>query len=170
MKRVLPLLTTLMLPLAVSAQSFSVRPGLWEHQIQIKSESGRVEFALELARTQMALLPPDQRAMIESVIEAQGLKVDWVNQRFQSCITEEEASSGRFRFAEAGGCTITNVREQGIATHIDFVCAQGQGSVQLADGIEYTGQSSMTLNLGGYLEQATATHSGQWLGPSCEAQ
>lgn len=160
---------TLLLPLAVSAQTISVRPGLWEHQIELKSESGRVEFALEMARTQMAMLPPDQRQMIESVIEAQGLKVDWVNQRFQNCITESEAASGRFRFAEEGGCTINRAEQRGIATHIEFTCAQGQGSVQLADGIEYTGQSSMTLNFNGVIEHATASHSGRWLGASCAA-
>jgi hypothetical protein len=151
------------------AQQISVRPGLWEHQMQLKSESGRIELALELARTQMALLPPEQRQQIEAVIAAQGLKVDWVNQRFQNCVTEQEAASGVFRFAEEGGCTIQSAEPKGIATHIEFTCAQGQGSLDLADGMEYTGQSSMTLNFNGLIEHATATHTGRWLGASCAA-
>lgn len=160
---------TVLLPLGGLAQEFSVRPGLWEHQIDIKSASGRIELALEMARTQMALLPPEQRQSLESVIRSQGLKVDWLNQRFQNCITEQEATSGQFRFAEEGGCRYTNVEQRGLATHIDFVCDQGQGSVMLADGMEYTGESSMTLNFNGIIEHATATHSGRWLGASCDA-
>ena len=163
------LLATFLLPLSVSAQTIDVRPGLWEHHIELKSQSGRLELALEMAKTQMALLPPEQRQMVEGVIEAQGLKVDWVNQTFQNCVTEAEAASGRFKFAEDGGCTINRAEPNGLSTHVEFTCAQGQGSLQLANGIEYTGQSNMTLNFNGFIEQASATHSGQWLGASCGA-
>jgi hypothetical protein len=163
------LLLAALTPGAAGAQTLSVRPGLWEHQIQLHSESGRVELALELARTQMALLPPGQRRAIEGVIAAQGLQVDWVNQRFQNCVTEAEAASNDFRFAQAGGCTIGNIQTQGNISHVEFTCAQGQGSLDLIDGQEYIGQSTMTLNLGGFVEQASAIHSGRWLGPSCGA-
>lgn len=156
-------------PAAVFAQEIPVRPGLWEHRMQLRSDSGRVEVALELARTQIALLPAAQRKMVEDTIAAQGLSVDWVNQTFRNCITEEEVRSGRFDFAEAGGCENTRVRNEGSTTHIDFVCAQGQGQIDLKNGIEYAGSSNMTLNFAGVLEHATATHSGYWVGGSCEA-
>jgi hypothetical protein len=151
------------------AQQIPVKPGLWEHQMNLKSQSGRVEVALEIARTQIALLPAEQRQMVENTIKQQGLKVDWVNQKFQNCITEEEASSGQFSFAEDGGCEQTSVRNAGTSTHISFVCAQGQGELELKNGTEYTGSSSMTLNFAGVMENATATHSGHWVGASCAA-
>jgi hypothetical protein len=154
---------------AAHAQAFEVKPGLWEHSIDLKSASGRIELALEIARTQMQLLPPAQRKAIEDTLAQQGLKADFVNQTFQNCITEEEATSGEFSFAEDGGCEQTDVRNEGTTTHISFVCAQGQGELQLIDGSAYTGSSSMTLNFAGVLEDATATHSGRWLGASCAA-
>lgn len=163
------LFAALALPIAGMAQTFDVKPGLWEHSIDLKSESGRLEVALELARTQMQLLPPAQRQAVEDTLERQGIKADFVNQTFQNCITEEEAASGTFRFAEDGGCEQTDVRADGATTHISFECAQGQGQLALTDGSAYTGTSSMTLDFGGLVENATATHSGRWIGGSCDA-
>lgn len=166
---VTPALVALLLPPGGSAQSFDVRPGLWEHSIDLKSESGRIEAALELARTQMQLLPPAQRQVVEDTLAQQGIKADFTNQTFQNCISEEEAASGRFQFAEDGGCEQTSVVNNGSTTQISFVCAQGEGQLELVDGASYTGSSSMQLNFAGVLENATATHSGRWLGASCAA-
>jgi hypothetical protein len=156
-------LVAAVLPALAFAQQIPVKPGLWEHQMQLKSDSGRVEIALEIARTQIALLPAEQRRTVEDTIAAQGLSVDWVNQTFRNCITAEEVASGRFSFAEAGGCENTSVRNSGATTRIDFVCAQGKGQLDLKNGTEYVGSSNMTLNFGGMLEHATATHSGHWV-------
>lgn len=163
------LLSAVLMPALVHAQAFHVKPGLWEHSIDLKSESGRLEAALELARTQLALLPPAQRQMIEETLAQQGVRADFVNQTFQNCITEEEAASGEFSFAEDGGCEQTSVQTEGNTTHIRFVCAQGEGELTLTNGSTYTGTSSMTLDMGGVIEKATATHSGRWVGESCAA-
>lgn len=157
-------------PLAQAlAQAIDVKPGLWEHSIVLKSESGRLEMALELARTQMELLPPAQRKAVEDTLAQQGIKADFGNQTFQNCITEEEAVSGSFSFAEDGGCEHTSVRKAGATTHVSFMCAQGEGELTLTNGTSYTGTSSMALDFGGVVENATATHSGRWVGASCAA-
>jgi hypothetical protein len=158
-----------LLPLSSFAQVLNVKPGLWEHSIDLKSESGRLEIALQIARTQMELLPPSQRQAVEDTMERQGIKANFIDQTFQNCITEEEAASGEFKFAEDGGCEQTSVTNIGTSTHVSFVCDQGQGVLELKNGTEYTGASSMSLNFGGVMENATATHSGRWLGASCAA-
>src|SRR5690606_37019905 len=62
MKKRIPLLALLLsLSAASAAQVLTVKPGLWEHKVELKSESGQLEKALDLARGQMALLPPAQR-------------------------------------------------------------------------------------------------------------
>ncbi len=151
------------------AQAFEVKAGLWEHSLDLTSESGRLEIALELARSQMALLPPAQRQIVENTLAQQGIKADFINQTFQNCITAEEATSGVFQFAEDGGCEQTSVDKDGALTYISFVCEQGHGELALEDGASYVGSSSMTLNFAGVLENATATHSGRWIGASCAA-
>ncbi|MEY4641762.1 MAG: hypothetical protein RLZZ227_1756 [Pseudomonadota bacterium] len=158
-----------LLPLTSFAQVLDVKPGLWEHSIDLTSESGRLEIALEIARTQMELLPPAQRQAVEDTLVRQGIKADFINQTFQNCISEEEAASGKFRFADDGGCEQTSVTQDGGTTHISFVCDQGQGQLDLTNGTAYAGASSMALNFGGVIENATATHSGRWLGASCAA-
>lgn len=163
------LLAACVMPALAHAQAFDVKPGLWEHSVDLKSESGRLEMALELARTQMALLPPAQRQAIEDTLAQQGMKADFVNQTFQNCITEEEAASGEFSFAEDGGCEQTSIENNGATTHIRFVCAQGEGELTLMNGTSYTGKSSMALNFGGLIENATTTHAGRWVGESCDA-
>jgi len=163
------LFAAFVLPAIASAQTFDVKPGLWEHSLNLKSESGRLEVALELARTQMQLLPPAQRKVVEDTLAQQGIKADFVNQTFQNCITAEEAATGVFKFAEDGGCEQTSVRNEGTTSHISFTCAQGQGELTLTNGSAYTGSSTMQLNFAGVVEKATATHSGRWLGESCAA-
>lgn len=169
MKAPAVLFVALVLPAIGHAQAFDVKPGLWEHSIDLKSESGRLEIALELARTQMQLLPPAQRKSVEDMLAQQGIKADFVNQTFQNCITEEEATSGAFQFAEDGGCEQTRVATEGALTDISFTCAQGEGKLTLINGRNYTGTSIMQLNFGGVIENATATHSGRWVGESCAA-
>ena len=157
------------LPALGHAQAFEVKPGLWEHSIDLKSESGRLEIALELARTQMQLLPPAQRKVVEDTLAQQGIKADFVNQTFQNCITDEEAASGIFEFAEDGGCEQTSVHTEGALTDISFTCAQGAGELTLINGTAYTGNSTMQLNFANVVENATATHTGRWIGESCAA-
>lgn len=169
MKAVSLLSAAMLLPALVNAQDFDVKPGLWEHSIDLKSESGRLEMALEMARMQMELLPPAQRQVVEDTLARQGIKADFVNQTFQNCISVEEAASGRFSFAEDGGCEQTRVASNGATTHISFTCAQGEGELSLTNGSSYTGTSRMQLNFGGVIEKATATHSGRWIGESCAA-
>ena len=169
MKTAILLAAATLLSTVGQAQDLNVRPGLWEHSLDLKSESGRLEQALDMARAQLALLPPQQRQMMENMMARQGIKFDLVNQSFQNCISEEEAASGEFTFAEEGGCEHTAVSEDGSATRISFVCAQGQGELVLENGSEYTGQSSMELEFNGTVENVTASHSGRWLGASCAA-
>lgn len=165
------LLSSALLPSAVRAQALPIRPGLWEHQVQLQTPSGRIEGALALAKTQLELLPPQQRQLLEATLRAQGIDPDWLDQRFRTCITTDDIAAGLLRFAEQGGCTLGQVRPDGIQTHVDFRCTEGegQGSVTLTGDNAYTGQSHMLLQFAGIEEAATATHSGRWLDAQCPA-
>jgi len=159
----------LLLPTAAFTQQLSVKAGLWEHRMELKSDSGRLELALETVRAQMAQLPPAQRQMMEGMLTQQGIKLDIANQTFQNCVTEEEAAAGEFKFAEEGGCTYTSIRNEGTTSYVSYVCAQGQGDLAMHNGSDYTGNSTMTLDFNGTTENVSATHSGSWLGASCPA-
>src|SRR5690606_11414730 len=72
---------------AASAQSLSIKPGLWEHTMAMKSETGQLEQALEQARQMLATMPAEQRAMMENMLKSQGIDFDFANQSFQNCVT-----------------------------------------------------------------------------------
>ena len=158
----------LLLPTVCFAQGLSLKPGLWEHQVQMKSESGTIEIMLESARAQMAAMPAAQRQMMENMMAQQGLKMDFANQTFQNCISEEDASSVKMNFSKDSGCTQSNIRNEGATTRVSFVCAQTQGEMAFKDGAEYTGNSNTIMTIQGKEELMTATHNGHWVSASCD--
>lgn len=148
-------------------QALVVKPGLWEHSVNMQSESGRLEQALQMAMAQMALMPPEQRQMIENMLAQQGVKMDFANQTFQNCITEEEAAAGQFNWQEDAECQQTAVSNVGGETHVSFVCGQGEGELVLQNDSQYTGNSRMRLDFNGNTELVTVSHNGKWIGGSC---
>jgi len=162
-------LPMLLLPLACAGQALSISPGLWEHDLELHSASGRIEQALAIARAQLELLPPQQRQMLEGMLTQQGVRFDLTNQRLQSCITAEEASSGVFVLAGEGGCTQSGVSNTGAGSRISYVCPQGEGEVVFRDSTTYTGRSSMSMDFNGMAENISVIHNGRWLGASCAA-
>src|SRR5688572_24317009 len=76
----------LILPGYALAQSLSIKPGLWEHTMTMKSETGQLEQALEQARQMLAAMPEAQRAMMENMMAEQGINFDFANQSFQNCV------------------------------------------------------------------------------------
>lgn len=154
---------------AVSAQSLSIKPGLWEHTMAMTSETGQLEQALEQARQMLATMPPEQRAMMENMLKGQGIDFDFANQSFQNCVAEEEATLDDFSWTEASGCQQQNISSEGGATRFDFTCDNAEGSILLQSDEAYSGQSSMTMDFDGKAELVTVSHAGKWLGGDCGA-
>ena len=49
----------------LNAEGSSLRPGVWEYTTTIKTQSGEMEKAMAQMEQQMAMLPPEQRKMME---------------------------------------------------------------------------------------------------------
>lgn len=52
-----------------------MRPGLWEHSMSMKSQSGQLEAAMAQAQKAMASMPPAQRKQMEQMMAAQGIGI-----------------------------------------------------------------------------------------------
>lgn len=161
------LLPLLLFPVACPAQTLDVKPGLWEHRVEMKSETGRLEAMMETARAQIAQMPAAQRQMMESMLAQQGLKLDLANQSFQNCITAEDAANGAFQFSTVEGCEQSTIRKDGTTTRLSFTCEETQGEIAFTGDSEYSGTSVTTMNLEGQDERVTSVHNGRWLGASC---
>jgi len=153
------------------AESPSIKPGLWENQIDFTTESGELEKQMAQMRQQLEQMPESQRKMMASMMESQGLNFDFKTQAFKSCVSKERAEQGDITVTENSECETTSVTKQGGKTVVNFSCDgklnNGSGSVTFYSDESYSGESKTTTDINGKQENITMTHSGKWLGSDC---
>src|SRR6478736_4257896 len=74
---------------AAAAQGMA--PGLWEHSVKFKSQSGEMEKSKAEMQAEMAALPPDQRKMVEQMMAKKGMSFDAEGTTLRVCVTKEQA-------------------------------------------------------------------------------
>lgn len=182
----LVLSATALVPAPASAQAppalQKIRPGLWEHSVQMQSQSGQIEGALALAQKAMSALSPAQRQQMEQMMAAQGLKNLGLGgsngakgQTVQACITPAQAAMDTL--PQRDGCTQNVQRVDASTLKIAFQCqgsartqpTSGEGTVQLQGPTAYTGQFRIKTALNGKTEQIDMAQSGTWLSDQCGA-
>ncbi|WP_341936386.1 DUF3617 domain-containing protein [Marinimicrobium sp. C2-29] len=164
----IPLIALFLTPSLLSAESLNVKPGLWEHQTSMKSESGQLEQQMEMVRQQMEAMPAAQKKMMKDMLAKQGMTLDFSNQTMRDCLTEEEAAQGEFDWSENTECD-HEVVTRGDETRIEFTCPQGnvEGEMVLDGDSAYTGKSTAEVDMGGTKDTITITHNGRWLSADC---
>lgn len=153
---------------AVMAQKMT--PGLWEHTMSMKSESGKMEAAQKQMQQTMASLPPDQRKMMQDMMAAQGVGIGDKGHSVKICLTKEEAELDQLPKAEEG-CTQTSKRT-GNVWQIAFKCkgpppSSGEGTATLQGPGAYTGSFNLLTDVDGKPERVQMTSTGKWLSASC---
>lgn len=172
-----PAAAMLLLPaLAVQAQTQKMRPGLWEHSVTMKSQSGQMEAAMAQVQKSLAAMPPAQRQQMEQMLAQRGIGMGGQGNTVQVCISPEQAELDRIPPQE--GCT-QEVRRTGPDTlAMKFSCAgpkgqaptSGEGTLTFSGPTAYTGQFKMsTTNAQGKPEQIDMAQTGRWLSADCGA-
>ena len=153
-----------------------MRPGLWEHSVSMKSQSGQMEAALAEAQKAMAAMPPAQRKQMEQMMAAQGMGMGSGprGHSIKVCITPEQAAMDEI--PQQGGCTQKVQRVDANTMKVGFHCKGGQGelptsgegTVQFQGPEAYTGQFRIkTTGANGKPEQIDMKQSGKWLSSDC---
>lgn len=156
----------------------TMRPGLWDHSISMKSQSGQMEAAMAQAQKAMASMPPAQRKQMEQMMAAQGLNIRSGPQghSVKVCITPEQAAMDQI--PQQDGCTQKVQRVDASTMKVRFSCKGGQGepptsgegTVQFQSPTAYTGQFKIkTTGANGKPEQIDMAQSGKWLSGDCGA-
>ena len=106
----LALTTALLLTGALApaqAQVQKMRPGLWEHSVAMKSQSGEMEAAMAQMQKSMASMTPAQRKQMEQMLAQQGVAMGpgGSTTTVKVCISPEQADLDRIPPQE--GCTQT---------------------------------------------------------------
>ncbi len=154
-----------------SGHAQSMKPGLWEHKVVTKSDSGVMEQAMAEMRKQMASMPPEQRRQMEAMMASQGMAVDASGQTIKVCLTPEEAKQVDIPLAD-DDCKQQVVQRSGNRMKVTFQCSgpppsRGQSEVTFQGDTGYTAQSVIHTTMEGRPERLQMTQTGKWLGAQC---
>jgi uncharacterized protein YneF (UPF0154 family) len=151
----------------------NIKPGLWEHRVEMESEGGELEAAMEEARQQMEQqmgdMPPAQREMMEQMMDEQGMSFDLSDQRFQSCVTEEQAQSGEFEIADEE-CEQTTISQTDERIEMEFTCPDGErgrGEMVMHSDEHYTGNFQLETDMEGQAVTMNLRQEGRWVQEDC---
>lgn len=167
------LASSLLATSALAADFPDIKPGLWDQRMAIESEGGELEQAMAQAKeameAQLANMPPEQRQMMEQMMTDQGFSFDLSDQRFQSCVTEEQVEAGELNFTEED-CDETIVSRDDKRIEVEFVCPEtgrGRGEMTLHNDAHYSGQFQLETEMEGQPLTLNLQHEGRWVQDDC---
>lgn len=154
----------------LQAQTYEMRPGLWEHSFTLKSQSGKLERAMAEMQQQMANLPPEQRKMMERMMAAQGVQLG-SGDSLRVCISKEQAARAMVP-QQHGNCRQEILERRGNTIKYRLQCtgdttASGEGEVTFTSPTAYSGKSTFNTTVQGRDERMTMEQSGKWLSDDC---
>lgn len=174
MKRLLITLATLA---AVQAHAQTVKPGLWELNSKVRTGNAQTDQAVSAALSQLAMLPPAQRAQMEAMMAQNGVTVPQAGSdgslRMTACVTPEMAARKELPLSQQGKCSSKQTPVAG-GVDVTFSCtdpaSSGSGQVRMQGDNAYTASMQVTNNSGVGPQQATVESTGRWLSASCSAK
>lgn len=160
-------LPLLLLAPPLQAQDFKILPGLWEHSYSMKTESGLVEGAM----SQLANLAPEQRAMMEQMMAAQGISLGPKGNTIRVCISKEDAERGEMPQMDSD-CTQKILQRSANTIKVGFSCTsdpptRGEGEITFISPKAYTGKAVVQTIVQGVTEQMNIEQKGTWLSADC---
>lgn len=159
-------------------------PGLWEHQVTMKSASGQIEAMASQMRQQLDRMPPEQRQRMEDMMRGRGIgasggtadaAVGLASGRpttVQTCITPEQAANDELPLHD-GRCRATNQQRTGDTLRVTFTCsggehaASGTAEFTLLSDKQTRGTMSVDANIAGRPEKLQIEQSGRWVAADC---
>lgn len=156
---------------AFNVDASTLRPGVWEYTSTLKTKSGEMERAMAQMEQQIAMLPPEQRKMMEQTMASQGIAKSSKPNTYKVCITKEEAEKGMMPSSDPH-CQHKIVRKSGNTVWFNFTCKEnppssGEGKYTLIGDNAYQGTMKVKTLVDGRAETVEMTHSGKWISKDC---
>ena len=147
-----------------------ITPGLWELTVNVKSQSGKLEAAIEQAQAAMASMPPEQQAMMKQMMEARGVKLDLSGVTVKTCVTPEEAELTKI--PQSDDCEQEILQTSNNKLTVKFSCpgnppSSGEGEFTLVNDKTFTGKAKFETTMNGAPEVLESTQEGKWLSTDC---
>ena len=159
--------------LSMQAQAQTLKPGLWEMNTRMRSDSGQMEKAMAEAQKQLAALPPEQRKMMQDMLAKQGVGMGAGgagNMVIKVCMTPEMLARNEI-VTQEGDCKTEQSPRVGNTMKMVFTCTKppssGEGTVTFVSPQAYTTQMTVTTRAGGKPETVRMDSQGRWLAGDC---
>ena len=165
--------------IALTAGSFfataqTMKPGLWEINNKMTTQSGEMEKGMADMQKQLASMPPEQRKMMEDMMAKQGVAKGSAGapgaMSAKVCMTREMVERNDV-MAQEGDCQNTSSPRMGNTMKFSFVCtkppSKGEGQVTFTSAEAYNMKMRTTTTVQGRQETMDMQNSGRWLGSNC---
>ena len=168
------LVTTLVLGTGAGiASAQQLQPGLWDMTSKMSSSNSEMQRAMALAQAQMANLPPEQRKMMEEMMNKQGVGMSpGGGTAVRICLTREMVERDSIP-GQQGNCQTTSSPRVGNTMKVSFSCtnpsSSGDGTVTFLSPSAYTSRVNVRSVQGGKTETLNIESSGQWVSADCGA-
>lgn len=163
-------LTSILLSQTVCAAGPDILPGLWENKIDVKSESGQFEQAMEQAKQMLESMPPEQQKMVRDMMAKQGVNFDLASRTIEACLTQAQIDT--FAIAETDKDCRQNFTEKSknhytMTVQCDHQNLSGEGEYIIKDNKHYAGTMVMNININGQQDTMTMKQDGTWKSSDC---
>ncbi len=163
--------TTSLFSLTSAAEG--IKPGLWEHSIVFKSQSGDVEKSLIELKKSLEKMPPEQRKMVEDMMAKNGMGLG-KETTIKLCLTKEQAENLDIPHHQDSNCKqeVLNRTAKNIKTK--FTCtgnpsSTGEADFTIINASSYTGKAFMNTDVNGKKDRLDMDQKGKWLSANCGA-
>ena len=171
-QRILAAATLIAASFCAGAQT--LKPGLWELNNKMQSNSGQIEQNMAQMQQQMASMPPEQRKMMQEMMAKQGVSMGGPGgMSLKVCITKEMVERNDIPAQQSGDCKHISSPRSGNTIKTSFTCADprssGEGTVTFVSPEAYTMKMTMQTVVQGKPEKMNMDSSGKWLSADCGA-
>jgi len=147
-------------------------PGLWEHSMTFKTQSGEMEKAMAEMQKQLAAMPPEQRKQMEQMMAGRGMSTGPKGTSYKVCLTKEEAARQAAPKMADANCNQEVVQRSAQGMKVKWTCggqnpSSGEGEITFKSDKAYSGKADVTSTVKGKPETTHIEQSGQWLSADC---
>lgn len=167
MKHIMHLCAAASLLVALPASALEMRPGLWEMSSDdIQVDGNKMPGMAEMVE-QMKALPPEQRKMMEDMLEAQGVALGAGGVRM--CLSAEQVKSRELPFQDEPGCRQEVIEQTSDLWRFSFECpdAKGTGETRLISDREVASVIDSQYRTGDQQGSSRIQSQGRWLSDDC---
>lgn len=162
---------------ALPAAAQKLAPGLWEHSVTMKTDSGRMEAGMARMQEQLAAMPPEKRKQAEAMMAGQGMGTGAPGAGkpmvVKVCLTPEQAARDEMPQSD-GRCKQVSQERSGKTLRFKFACSgerptTGEGEYTFDSDKAHHGRTVIGTVAQGKPERMEMEHRGRWLAADCGA-